>query len=102
MTVEYQPQLIYFQGQKEPVNVCWCLYCETEWHNRMDDIDPDGWVSRISRQMVVCKSCGSKRCPKATYHGHECTKSNEPGQPLSVYGGFKLPNARAVEYEEGF
>lgn len=35
--------------------------------------------------MIVCQRCGNKRCPKATDHRHECTDSNKPGQPGSVY-----------------
>jgi len=34
---------------------------------------------------IVCKTCGNKRCPKATDHRLECTGSNEPGQPGSRY-----------------
>lgn len=36
--------------------------------------------------MVVCSTCGNKRCPKASNHELACTNSNEPGQPGSVYG----------------
>lgn len=36
-------------------------------------------------QMILCKVCGNKRCPKATDHENECTNSNEPGQEGSVY-----------------
>ena len=36
--------------------------------------------------MIVCPTCGNKRCPKASDHELECTNSNEPGQPGSVYG----------------
>jgi hypothetical protein len=35
--------------------------------------------------MIVCPTCGNKRCPKATYHGYECTGSNAPNQPGSSY-----------------
>ncbi len=35
--------------------------------------------------MVVCPTCGNKRCPKASDHDLACTNSNEPGQPGSVY-----------------
>lgn len=35
--------------------------------------------------MRVCPICGYKRCPKASDHELECTNSNEPGQPGSVY-----------------
>lgn len=35
--------------------------------------------------MVLCPECGNKRCPKASDHALECTGSNEPGQPGSVY-----------------
>ncbi len=36
-------------------------------------------------QMVVCPTCGNKRCPKATHHDLTCTNSNEPGQSGSRY-----------------
>jgi hypothetical protein len=35
--------------------------------------------------MIVCPTCGNKRCPHASDHRYECTQSNEPGQPGSVY-----------------
>ena len=34
---------------------------------------------------IVCSSCGNKRCPKASDHRLECTRSNEPGQEGSFY-----------------
>lgn len=37
--------------------------------------------------MILCPTCGNKRCPKATDHDLDCTNSNEPGQPGSIYGG---------------
>ena len=39
-----------------------------------------------SKQMIVCPICGNKRCPHASDHDFECTGSNEPQQPGSVYG----------------
>lgn len=41
--------------------------------------------------MVVCAKCGNKRCPHATFHGHECTGSNSPGQLGSVFGSIVGP-----------
>ena len=35
----------------------------------------------------VCPICGNKRCPHASDHNYECTKSNDVGQTGSVYGG---------------
>lgn len=35
--------------------------------------------------MVLCPTCGNKRCPHATDHENACTNSNEPGQPGSIY-----------------
>ena len=35
--------------------------------------------------MVLCSTCGNKRCPKASDHELACTGSNEPGQLGSVY-----------------
>ena len=43
--------------------------------------------SKMSR-MIVCPTCGNKRCPKATDHHNECTNSNEPGQKGSRYEKF--------------
>jgi hypothetical protein len=42
--------------------------------------------------MVLCATCGNKRCPHATDHRHACTGSNDPGQPGSWYGGLEAPN----------
>lgn len=36
-------------------------------------------------RMIVCPKCDNKRCPHASDHRLECTNSNEPGQPGSVY-----------------
>lgn len=39
----------------------------------------------VRMHMIVCPTCGNKRCPKASYHELACTDSNEPGQAGSVY-----------------
>lgn len=36
-------------------------------------------------RMILCPTCGNKRCPKASDHDLACTGSNEAGQPGSVY-----------------
>lgn len=35
--------------------------------------------------MVVCRTCGNKRCPHANDHRNDCTNSNASGQPGSAY-----------------
>lgn len=35
---------------------------------------------------TMCPDCGNKRCPRATFHGHDCGKSNSTGQIGSTYG----------------
>lgn len=35
--------------------------------------------------MYLCDTCGNKRCPHATNHIFECTGSNKPNQPGSMY-----------------
>ena len=42
--------------------------------------------NEVAAFMVLCPTCGCKRCPKASDHRLKCTGSNEPGQPGSVYG----------------
>jgi hypothetical protein len=39
----------------------------------------------IAMRMILCPTCGNKRCPKANDHRNECTGSNEPGQKGSAY-----------------
>ncbi|GAB1836866.1 hypothetical protein MyNCGM121_36450 [Achromobacter xylosoxidans] len=39
----------------------------------------------VEMRMILCSTCGNKRCPHATDHRNPCTGSNEPGQPGSAY-----------------
>ncbi|WP_208457235.1 hypothetical protein [Burkholderia gladioli] len=50
---------------------CWCETCRP--------------ITLADMRMVLCPTCGNKRCPHATDHRNECTGSNEPGQPGSSY-----------------
>lgn len=68
---------------------CWCRYCENEYLIS----NPDDW--RYMSGMIVCPTCGNKRCPHASHHDHGCTRSNESGQAGSVYGDFKLDESWA-------
>lgn len=38
-------------------------------------------------RMLLCPSCGNKRCPRATDHNLPCSGSNAVGQKGSIYGG---------------
>jgi hypothetical protein len=40
---------------------------------------------QMAMHMVVCPTCGNKRCPKASDHNLACTDSNESGQAGSAY-----------------
>lgn len=86
--IVYKAKIVYVVGSDKPINSCFCLYCDNEWDRIMNELDPDGWLSRIAKHMVVCPACGCKRCPRATYHDHVCTKSNATGQHNSSYGDF--------------
>jgi hypothetical protein len=37
------------------------------------------------RPMILCPTCGNKRCPKANNHLFTCTGSNDTGQQGSAY-----------------
>lgn len=58
---------------------------------------PGSWLTVPMTRMIVCSSCGNKRCPHASDHDLACTASNEPGQPGSVYGG--IPAQRTAEWD---
>ena len=55
----------------KPMSACWCATCRP--------------VTLLDSRMVLCPTCGNKRCPRANDHRNECTGSNEPGQPGSAY-----------------
>lgn len=42
-------------------------------------------AGRGAMRMILCQTCGNKRCPHATDHRNACTGSNLPGQPGSSY-----------------
>ena len=42
-------------------------------------------ITMEDMRMVLCPTCGNKRCPHANDHRNACTGSNEPGQPGSAY-----------------
>jgi ribosomal protein L32 len=60
-----------FGKKKVAQQDCACYNCQDEAY-------------RMSH-MIVCPTCGNKRCPHATDHNQACTNSNEPGQPGSRY-----------------
>jgi hypothetical protein len=51
--------------------VCWCETCNPR--------------SFLNSHMVLCPTCGNKRCPHAHYHRNACTGSNDVGQPGSSW-----------------
>ena len=57
---------------------CTCHLC-------VRDVMVNG-IPYASTVMIVCSECGNKRCPKATDHNNDCTNSNAPGQPGSIFG----------------
>lgn len=61
------------------VHRCGCYDCNLSFN------DPVSGLPIVMTRMIVCPTCGNKRCPHATNHRHTCTGSNEPGQPGSRY-----------------
>lgn len=59
-----------------------CHRCIREF--KIESPTMPGWPLDLTK-MIVCPICGNKRCPKASDHRLECTGSNEPGQPGSIY-----------------
>jgi hypothetical protein len=71
--------------EEEPKGRCCCRKHWEEDHNR-HAVGKDGILwNPIGMPFMMCKVCGNKRCPKATDCSLECTGSNEPGQPGSIY-----------------
>ena len=58
---------------------CWCLHCVRD---RKETIG--NFAYEYSR-MILCATCGNKRCPHATDHRLVCSNSNLPCQSGSSY-----------------
>ena len=56
-----------------------CYRC---WDERTKDAD---MLTRLSRPMFLCPTCGNKRCPKASDHRLVCSGINATGQKGSIY-----------------
>ena len=61
------------------IKACECHRCIRE-----NDITMNGLPLNMGK-MILCPTCGNKRCPKASDHRLECTDSNDSGQPGSIY-----------------
>lgn len=60
---------------------CPCYACDSQtWPQ---EYAPYGF--RLAVRMSLCPHCGNKRCPGARDHNNECSGSNDPGQPDSLY-----------------
>lgn len=57
---------------------CGCTAC-------LEAADPR--FAYMPTHMVLCPTCGNKRCPHATSHENPCSGSNAPGQRGSAYEG---------------
>lgn len=78
------------------VGQCICHRCIEENNLR----DPVGLLPLSSSQMILCPTCGNKRCPRASDHRLDCTGSNAPDQPGSIYcRSTPAPSAEASERE---
>lgn len=58
--------------------ICYCYNCNK------DTKDKFGFPRAMTR-IIICPTCGNKRCPHATDHTLDCTGSNESGQTGSRY-----------------
>ena len=73
-----------------PVAPCMCIRCLRERR------DYTGGFATESSVMIVCPTCGNKRCPHATDHRNVCSASNAPGQCGSVFGELPLDFPKAL------
>lgn len=75
-----QHLIVYTPG--EPFD--YCRRCQAAESQLIEDlIGGPHWMT--GQMMILCPTCGNKRCPHATDHLNACTGSNDPGQPGSVY-----------------
>lgn len=73
-----------------------CQFCDNKRKDWLYGLTGD-FADKLSSRMIVCPSCGNKRCPKATHHDNPCTNSNEPNQEGSSYQTYKGPRLTIEE-----
>ena len=83
--IQYENRWLHVLGKDEvsesnplTTSSCYCYNCNV---GRVDD----SGLPYVLTRMIVCPTCGNKRCPHSTDHNLACTNSNEPGQPGSRY-----------------
>lgn len=68
-----------------------CGVCHKCLEGKTVELAPGFHMPITATRMVVCETCGNKRCPHATDCALACTGSNEPGQKGSVWENYKVP-----------
>lgn len=69
---------------RSPMRDCGCRTCIRGRGDTVLVLDTVPVPAEATR-MILCPTCGNKRCPHATDHRQACTGSNEPGQAGSHY-----------------
>ena len=65
---------------------CGCYRCVQESGRKI------GAFPETMCRMILCETCGNKRCPHGTDHRLDCTNSNALDQPGSRYALLSLPS----------
>lgn len=65
------------------------MNCKKCWRC-LEGVENEYGFPVTSSRMIVCPTCGNKRCPHATDHRLKCTDSNETGQPGSIYSNYNF------------
>jgi hypothetical protein len=68
------------------------MNCEN-CHRCLDGVRNEYGFPASSSRMIVCLTCGNKRCPHATDHRLKCTNSNDAGQAGSAYSDYNFRTA---------
>jgi hypothetical protein len=55
-------------------------------------------ITMENNRMILCATCGNKRCPQANDHRNACTGSNEPGQAGSAYTAIQMLDDALNQY----
>lgn len=72
---------------KDNITIPCCRKHWQEENNKRAIQDKENGIlwNPVGMPFIVCKTCGNKRCPKATDCSLECTGSNDSGQEGSIY-----------------
>lgn len=78
----------WLTADAETIDDCGCIKCVEAFVSRERLVEPTAFMfpgPGVPHWRYNCELCGNKRCPHHSDHTLTCTRSNDTGQPGSIF-----------------